>query len=232
MLLKRLMALLMLLSISGYAFAQFTGDGFKNNVVSTQHDLRSQFTSATQVCEFCHTPHKFTATANPPLLWNVTVPTGPYTTYTSSSFNGATDIRDPAAGTGDASYMTLLCLSCHDGTVTEASFYELPTGTTGAATINAPDIGFGGLANDHPVDFTYSVALATADGGLQSPTEGATVRIPYVGTGNLPLYKDNAADVSGRMECATCHNPHDDTNGLFLRMGNTGSLLCLNCHGS
>lgn len=232
MLLKRLIALLIIFTISGFASGQaFTGDGWKNNVVNSSHDLSTDF-STTQVCEFCHTPHKFTATANPPLLWNVTVATGPYTTYSSSSFNGAADIRDPAAGTGDASYMTLLCLSCHDGTVTEASFYELPTGA-GTATLNPPDVGFGGLANDHPVDFTYSVALATADGALQSPTEGATVAIPYVGvTNDLPLYKDLPGDTSGRMECATCHNPHDDTNGRFLRMGNTASALCLNCHGN
>ena len=102
----------------------------------------------------------------------------------------------------------------------------------GAGSVTPPIIGTGGLANDHPVDFTYSVALATADGGLKSPTEGASVRIPYVGSPALPLFKDQLSDVSGRLECATCHNPHNHTNNDFLRVANTGSSLCLNCHGS
>jgi predicted CXXCH cytochrome family protein len=106
-------------------------------------------------------------------------------------------------------------------------------------TITPPNIGNSsgaGLANDHPVDFTYSAALATAAGGLQTPTEGASVRIPSVGkTKPLPLFKDQNTDASGRLECATCHNPHDNSlNGgnYFLRMDNTGSALCLNCHGN
>ena len=36
----------------------------------------------------------------------------------------------------------------------------------------------GGLANDHPVDFTYSAALATGNSGLQTPIESAPVHIP------------------------------------------------------
>jgi predicted CXXCH cytochrome family protein len=234
MLIKRLMLLSLMLTLGGFAFGQFTGDGPKNNIINTGHDLRNDFTGATAVCEFCHVPHKFnTLTTNPPLLWNVQVPAGPYSTYSGSSFDGETTIRDPssASAANSAAFMSLLCLSCHDGTVTQASFYEVTSGMGGAGSITAPNVGTGGLANDHPVDFIYSVALSTADGGLKAPTEGAAVRVPYVGTPALPLYKDQVTDVSGRLECATCHNPHDDVNGQFLRMTNDGSALCLNCHG-
>lgn len=231
---KRFMGLILMLVLSGYAFGQFTGDGPKNTILSTDHDLRNKFTGATAVCEFCHVPHKFTTLSpNPPLLWNVQVKPGPYSTYTGSSFDGESTIRDPstASSTNGAAYMSLLCLSCHDGTVTQAAFYQVTSGMGGAGSFTAPNIGTDGLANDHPVDFIYSVALATTDGGVKSPTEGASVRVPYVGTPALPLYKDQLTDVSGRMECATCHNPHNDTNGEFLRMTNNGSALCLNCHG-
>ncbi|MBI5196127.1 MAG: cytochrome C, partial [Nitrospirae bacterium] len=30
--------------------------------------------------------------------------------------------------------------------------------------------------------------------------------------------------------CGSCHNPHDNSNGTFLRVTNSGSGLCLKCH--
>lgn len=32
------------------------------------------------------------------------------------------------------------------------------------------------------------------------------------------------------IECASCHDPHSAVNGLFLRIVNTGSAVCLACH--
>lgn len=236
-------------------YAQFTGDGFKNTVVNSKHDLGANpdtnTTGSTAVCEFCHAPHKIAATTDgvsngagtnpqPPLLWNLQMKAGPYATYGGSSTFAATDIRDPstASATKQGAYMSLLCLSCHDGAITKASFYYTDVLGSGP-TITPPNIGESGgngLSNDHPVDFTFSASLATNAGGLQTPTEGAAVRIPYVGKNKpLPLFKDQSSDASGRLECATCHNPHDNTlNGgnYFLRMENAGSALCLNCHGN
>jgi predicted CXXCH cytochrome family protein len=238
-----MLVLLFVLALSGgYAYGQFTGDGSKATVVGSDHDLSNDFSGATAVCEFCHVPHKFNAlSTQPPLLWNVTVRSGPYATYSSSgssTFN-ATDIRDPstASGTNGAAYMSLLCLSCHDGSVNQTVFYQTTSGMGGSGSISPPNIGGnggagGGLSNDHPVDFTYSATLSTQDGGLRTPTEGAGVRIPYVGTGNLPLFKDQSTDTSGRVECASCHNPHNNTNQNFLRMANSASALCLNCHST
>jgi hypothetical protein len=256
-------ALTVALAVASPAVAQFMGDGFKNTVVGSKHDLSAPAsvsgsaadasTGSTAVCEFCHAPHKIPGMFNgvpstptaPPLLWNIQVKTVSFPTYGNSPTLAATDIRDPstAGPTKQASYMSLLCLSCHDGSVTAASFYYTDVlGTVN--TINPPNIGNSGgagLANDHPVDFTYSAALATTAGGLQTPLEGASVRIPSVkssqsGANPLPLFKDQPTDTSGRIECATCHNPHDNTtyNGgnYFMRMDNTGSKLCLNCHGN
>jgi predicted CXXCH cytochrome family protein len=232
---NNVLLVVVMLALSGYAYGQFAGDGSKQTIIGTKHDLHTTF-SGTVVCEYCHTPHKYNSlTTQPPLLWNVQVKSGPYATYSSPSFDGSATIRDvsTASSTTGASYMSLLCLSCHDGTVTQASFYQVWDEMGGAGSITPPNIGgTSGLQNDHPVDFTYSVALATADGGLKAPTEGAGVRIPYVGSPALPLFKDQPTDVSGRLECASCHNPHNNANGDFLRMSNSGSGLCLNCHGS
>lgn len=252
---RRLMLMTATLVVVSPVFAQFTGDGFKNLVVGSKHDLGANpdtgITGATAVCEFCHAPHKIpglfngvpTGVSAPPMLWNLQIKTVTYPTYGNSPILAALDVRSPseAGPTKQAAYMSLLCLSCHDGGISAASFYYTDVlGTVGTVGANIiPNIGNSagaGLANDHPVDFTYSAALAASAGGLQTPTEGAAVRIPYVGkTKPLPLFKDQPTDASGRVECATCHNPHDNSlNGgnYFLRMDNTGSAVCLNCHGN
>jgi predicted CXXCH cytochrome family protein len=246
------------LAVASPVFAQFTGDGFKNTVVGSPHDLSANadvgIAGATAVCEFCHAPHKIPGmyggvplgVAAPPMLWNLQIKTVTYPTYGNSPILAALDVRSPseAGPTKQAAYMSLLCLSCHDGSISAASFYfSDPVIFGNLASMGAinviPNIGNSagaGLANDHPVDFTYSAALATSAGGLQTPTEGAAIRIPYVGKNQpLPLFKDQPTDTSGRVECATCHNPHDNTkNGgnYFLRMENAGSAVCLNCHGN
>src|SRR5215469_10739068 len=81
-------------------FAQFTGDGFKNLVVGSKHDLsaNANVSGATAVCEFCHAPHKIAGMFNgagpeiqPPLLWNIQVRPGPYAVYGASSTLAAAD---------------------------------------------------------------------------------------------------------------------------------------------
>ncbi len=38
------------------------------------------------------------------------------------------------------------------------------------------------------------------------------------------------SEVQPFVECGSCHDPHNDTNGTFLRISNTGSAVCLSCH--
>ena len=76
------------------------------------------------------------------------------------------------------------------------------------------------LSNDHPVNFTYDAALATADGGLNTPADPNN----FVDAGaKFPLF-------GGKMECGTCHDAHDNTNGTFLVVPNSSSDLCTTCH--
>lgn len=35
---------------------------------------------------------------------------------------------------------------------------------------------------------------------------------------------------NGRIECSTCHNPHDNATASFLRKTNAGSAVCYTCH--
>jgi len=83
------------------------------------------------------------------------------------------------------------------------------------------------LRNDHPITIIYETARAA------TPTEFNTQAITgtkiTVGTvGPLPLYGSSTATAT--VECASCHNPHSNAQGSFLRKSNAGSAICLTCH--
>ena len=69
------------------------------------------------------------------------------------------------------------------------------------------------LRNDHPISVTYD---NVADPAFNAKTGEKIDNL-------LPLY-------SGRVECGTCHNPHNTTNTQFLRRSNSSSNLCKTCH--
>lgn len=208
-------------------YGQFTGDGPTEAVIGSLHDLRQYAKGNTEkmsACDYCHTKVEDVA-GDSPLEWNRKVKMVSFTPYASATFN-AGDLPGAAAGSGamtNNANATLMCLSCHDGAVAHR---DMETNIPEAGPQRPLD-----LSGDHPVHFVYSYQLTGTHLGLQPPVEGIRMRIPYVGRRtSLPLYKDSPDDASGRMECATCHNPHDGTSRYFLRMPNTGSALCLNCH--
>ena len=48
---------------------------------------------------------------------------------------------------------------------------------------------------------------------------------------DIPLYtRNDLTSDQPFVECASCHDPHNTTNGTFLRTTNAGSALCLTCH--
>jgi predicted CXXCH cytochrome family protein len=98
--------------------------------------------------------------------------------------------------------------------------------TAGVMTGANPGLVGTSLVDDHPVNFTYNAALATADGALTSPTSAScvTAGAPC----NTPLFSGGAT--GSAVQCATCHDPHNPQNQPFLRVDNTGSALCLTCH--
>lgn len=213
-------------------------------VVGSRHDLSSGmgstyphaptvYTNYNQVCVYCHTPHNANTDNQGALLWNRPFSTASYTLYSSPTAQLA-----PGQPTGGSS-SSALCLSCHDGTIAVDSILKPPSqaytvGTThrkmngtGAgdacgschtaddfnapASVRAAFLGTD-LSNDHPVNMLYDNTVNT---GLAA---AATVT-----TAGLKLY-------SNKVECATCHDPHNTNFGTFLRKSNSGSNLCLTCH--
>lgn len=173
-------------------------------VAGSKHDLSGKGYGTDQICIFCHTPHNAKTPQLIPLWNHATTATALFTLYSSPTLNAV-----PGQPTGTS----LACLSCHDGTVA-VDAYGSSAGN--ASTKITGDASFGtDLSNDHPISFLYNSALATADGGLVAPGTNTV--------GALPLFSQS-------LECATCHDVHDNTHSPFLRMSNSGSAMCLNCH--
>lgn len=182
-------------------------------IATSKHNLSAsgsgslKATSETQLCIFCHIPHN--AAPNAP-LWNRRSSSGSYTPYTSSTARAAAGQPTGASST---------CLSCHDGTIALGDLLSRSTAVAMAAGVTTLPAGRSNLgtdlSDDHPVSIAYTTALATTRGELADP---ATL------TGKVRL------DGAGQLQCTSCHEPHDDSNGKFLVMSNAGSALCQTCH--
>ena len=186
----------------------------QNSIIGSAHDLSSgtgiadyKSTDEAEVCIFCHTPHNATTVQVP--LWNRSNPTTSYTTYWSSTVDAyATDNRPTIDGT------SLVCLSCHDGSMGLNAIANGGTPTMTANTITGSALMGSDLSNDHPVSFVYATAQAS-DAGLK----------------NVNYHLDG----NGKLQCSSCHDVHkpgSSANGdaPFLRESNDGSALCLECH--
>lgn len=222
-----LLAIAISLVVAGIAVA---------GVLSSKHDMRLEVTNetTTQVCVYCHHPHRGSQSGfNGTLLWNFQDTGNAFTTYGSASMTGTTvgDLLTTSANS--TAIYTLYCMACHDGGFTDDSLVRAPLGSS-AGTLTTMTVSSANnlndsdsLMNDHPVDFT----VVATDGGIQAPAsssgyiDGATTT-----TVNYPLY-------SGTMQCATCHNVHNGSHSgavQFLR-GTSADLLnnsdmCTDCH--
>ena len=180
-------------------------------IFGTSHDLGTKGWGTTETCKFCHAPHQNQAVANAP-LWNRTLTVQTYVLYGSPSYKGKGN---------QPGVESLMCLSCHDGTVALDSFGNGGIIQQGTHMIGENRMigGKGTLAHDHPIAFAYDAALLAEDNKLVQPVSAAFVDASH----NIPLY-------ATKMECASCHDPHDNGFGNFLRMDNSASGLCIKCH--
>lgn len=184
------------------------------DVASTKHNLSVsgpgtiKASSESQICVFCHAPHNSSPSAP---LWNRRDPGSTYTPYTSSTAKAAA---------GQPTGASLTCLSCHDGTIALGELLSRKSAVTmagGVTTMPAGNSNLGtDLSDDHPVSIAYTSALAAARNG--------ELVDPSTLTGKVKL------DNRGQMQCTSCHDAHDNTNGKFLTVPNTASALCISCH--
>ena len=192
----------------------------KHNFTSAASSPDAYFTGASQVCAYCHTPHNASNTMMP--LGSHEPSSQTYIMYDSPTMD--------MGRTAQPNDPSLVCLSCHDGTIAVNALNPVP-GASGAGTYGTPsgsaldgsgllttssDAYVGtNLSDDHPVGIIY-------DAGQDNDFE--------VKTGNSNNYPDKLLYNGTYVECSSCHDPHDNTWGSFLVESNSGSALCLRCH--
>lgn len=228
----------MVLMLSAPASAQIVGTAhdFSDGVGGAGADA---WNTTGEICVVCHTPHNAyeigegggSGTRGP--LWNRSLSAvNNYSVYSGANRVGSfLEASTTSSQSTDPSGVSKLCLSCHDGTIALDSFGRLADGTVNPGTAGntiedlRPNANIGqgtglngDLSDDHPVAFTFPTTdgeIVPFAGGFVT---GVTAPLPLFGTG------------LDQMECATCHDVHGTGNAKLLRVDNTGSGLCLNCH--
>jgi len=172
-------------------------------ISGTPHDLSSRLGTG-QLCLPCHAPHKgLNPSAGP--VWNHALSKASFTQF------GA-----PRTLTGNS----LLCMGCHDGVTAVGNFNIAEPAITiipGLANLTIQNLPGANPANNLGADLSRVHAVS-----VLYPTSAASMK-PV--TALSPLLLQN-----GKVECTTCHDPHNSMYGKFLRMSNAGSAICLTCH--
>ncbi len=113
----------------------------------------------------------------------------------------------------DVRMYSLLCLSCHDGVTSSFSPAMQIVNQVGSKTsFGGGAIESLGLTNDHPVNLPYD------------PTKNTSLQAVSTVQAAMPLYGS-----TNTVQCASCHDGHNNTNTMFLRMANN-TTLCTTCH--
>jgi predicted CXXCH cytochrome family protein len=176
--------------------------------------------SETEVCKFCHIPHA--AVVQP--LWG-------HALSTAERYQVATLRRGRvSAEAPQPDGSSRLCLSCHDGTV---ALGEVRRGTTRIAMSGSQRLEPGrsghigiDLSGSHPVSFVVPDVDAAAGAGSDMTLRPLAL---------VNADKDVKLDGEGKMQCTTCHDPHQDR---YYRPGSvprfwvkpTVGEVCLACH--
>jgi len=158
-----------------------------------------------EVCRPCHTPHN--ASKEVDYLWNHELTTASWELHEEA---------DPESVMNSSSR---LCLSCHDGTVAIDSYGGL-NGTvflTGSKNLGTD------LTNSHPIgvdypDNAFQYNQPDGEGNIVDPDETPPGQSAHL--------------EEGKVQCGSCHYAHGSRAeyGMFLRVDNTGSALCMTCH--
>jgi predicted CXXCH cytochrome family protein len=187
-----------------------------------------------RICIYCHAPHNTMPAggANTYVpLWNHAITVQAFTPYS----NG-TDVPNSVQHQSTAMVfgnqpgsVSMLCLSCHDGTIA-TNEYGFVAGTSqgladkfisGRALIG----GTGDLSNHHPIGFDYDSVAALDDEINPSATT------PVVAQPTGPQFISDLL-WNGSVECISCHDVHNTKNAgmKFTWVDDTQSALCLTCH--
>lgn len=179
-----------------------SGGAAPSEILQSRHDLSL---AGELPCRYCHLAEKAATPVKP--RWDRRQGAASYPSYSGAEL-------EPEA-TWHPQGVSLVCLSCHDGTLGPDRVLDTAIGALGWNPIR-PELGTL-FASDHPISVAYARARARP-GGFNGAHRGRV--------GSLPLYGDR----QDRIECASCHNPHSEARGVFLRAAAAQGRLCKTCH--
>jgi predicted CXXCH cytochrome family protein len=223
------------------AFVALPGLALAGPIDLTAHDFSDQtlhaWNTAGYKCQICHTPHGPSTIKKP--LWNHKLSAvASYSWSPTTTIGGTTLPTNFNTWDGPSKF----CLSCHDGTVGVGDLYTNSYGTACATTECVPSanrVGAGGvMTGNHPVGIPYPFGNVSntynnipvgsgvdLSGASYKPTP-AVVRL-YNDDGTGKVSAGPVAAKSG-IECGSCHDPHNNANGKFLR--DAQATICQRCH--
>ena len=214
---ERFLLVVVIAAWTAVAGAQPRGDvsvTVHNLSVSGPGEVKSL--TETEVCRFCHIPHR---PVLPEPLWSQPLSQAQYETPMVRSSGGTSS---PAPQPDGASR---LCLSCHDGTVAIGV-----RGPAAGASLRLTPASRGWVGTDltgsHPVSFVVVDQM-------QEDAAGSDMRVRPLASILLDPYV--RLDASGKIQCTSCHDPHDDSHYVrgmtphFLVKPTTAEV-CLTCH--
>ncbi len=188
-------------------------------------------TDEDQICVFCHTPHGGSLTGP---LWNRTNPNSTWSHYNSASMSSYLQGLSVSRTVENES---LLCMSCHDGSISVNHVLNLPNdrngalintqvalggdplddtkiislgGTGGARIGESTSLASGDLSDDHPISFSYAGVLASSEYTVGSKV-GELHSVTDAVTAGVQFF-DGGVTGDDRVECSSCHDPHVNYN--------------------
>lgn len=207
----RCLPVLLVLALATTSFGQVIpgdpGSYPSVSVVNTPHNLNNfpgVSIPGNQVCLPCHTPHNALLSGEENVLWNHAETGETFVMYYSTATQ--------PEGTSK------LCLGCHDG-ITAVDNYG-NTGGTGVVITGSASLG-NDLSNDHPIGIEYPTSR---------PAEYREPGTFAPGINNGPGVQLVTVNSLERVECSSCHEPHNNGLENFLRAPLQESYICLQCH--
>lgn len=211
----------------------FSYDNISSNYRALPTEEIAGFSRSNQICVFCHTPHRSSGEG---ALWNRKASSVSFFKHYSSP---SLAIDDPsvkgASEYGQPNGSTRLCLSCHDGVTALGALFTTPLTYETVQVhfldvrnnISGPNVHLTHqtYSSHHPVSFKYNLAVRNI---LTSPPYNKTEYWFSPANGvKLDRYE--------RMQCTTCHDPHQDKSDTPDPMtpfwtAKTYAEVCKSCH--
>ncbi len=215
---KRAAVMLAALGLAVAGLAQQSVLDTSHNLSVTGPNPQIHAASETEVCKFCHTPHNASTQAP---LWNRSDPGGSYTMYWEPTMNA----YPSQAAAPQPNGASKLCLSCHDGTIAlgatvSGGTIQMSGGITTMPVSSGAYFGTD-LSGHHPISFTVTDALVAANNSAGD--------VPLKTVAEMRSGPVVSLDPSDRVQCTSCHDPHHDPFGGFLRAPSEDQV-CLGCH--